>query len=186
VIASLHAISLNILDSVCFQLLPDQPTSLCKWPLLVSPLSGLRNFICWVPVNCSVNTTYYQSGFRFSQCVAQDPVILRYGTVSVGNRIPMFRGPADPWKWRRFASKRWDPIIHWRSVMSQKNGVQSLCCLTVHLTSVLCKLRLRPGAWLNSSVKLFVHPLHQFFFPMTRQPLGGLGRLIFRGFTITL
>jgi hypothetical protein len=25
-----------------------------------------------------------------------------------------------------------------------------------------------------------------FFFPMARQPLGGLGRLIFRGFTITL
>ena len=24
------------------------------------------------------------------------------------------------------------------------------------------------------------------FFPMARQPLGGLGRLIFRGFTITL
>jgi hypothetical protein len=25
----------------------------------------------------------------------------------------------------------------------------------------------------------------KFFFPMARQPLGGLGRLIFRGFTIT-
>jgi hypothetical protein len=30
------------------------------------------------------------------------------------------------------------------------------------------------------------HFLFQVFFPMARQPLGGLGRLIFRGFAITL
>jgi hypothetical protein len=42
---------------------------------------------------------------------------------------------------------------------------------------------MHPGQYeLICSLYKFLH----FFFPMARQPLGGLGRLIFRGFTITI
>jgi hypothetical protein len=37
--------------------------------------------------------------------------------------------------------------------------------------------------WINNKTYIYIYI---FFFPMARQPLGGLGRLIFRGFTITL
>ena len=52
----------------------------------------------------------------------------------------------------------------------------------------------RPQQLLNASSLYTTHatcfanpiPIDLIFFPMAPQPLGGLGRLIFRGFTITL
>jgi hypothetical protein len=46
---------------------------------------------------------------------------------------------------------------------------------------------LEKGDFSEPSLSLSVNwDILQMFFPMARQPLGGLGRLIFRGFTITL
>jgi hypothetical protein len=53
-------------------------------------------------------------------------------------------------------------------------------CQTAHETDLRW-----PVDWAWRTSQLALQDVLTFFFPMIRQPLGGLGRLIFRGFTIT-
>jgi hypothetical protein len=153
------------LPPVCFII---QTTSLFLWPQCSSNLLSV----------CFVIARFFRSPIHFvSTELSQSSLSLFcYHNIIEFISLPLYFVTAALIEW---------PVCFVAPALSNS----PVCCVTaVFFRSPLHLLCYCSPVWVTFNSALFQLPLcfFCFFFSMARQPLGGLGRLIFRVFKITL
>ena len=113
---------------------------------------------CWCQISWSVSRTLSLRGVQNRTCtyvswgfcrgIAEDPILLGYDSESASNWIPLFQGNiVSSYSGFRMLKKQWfwDLIIHWHSIMTQRNRIlmcgciqfcQLCCCVLVSVHTV--------------------------------------------------